>query len=81
MLQQQIKVDKRIDTRGISCPGPLMELIRVMKRFPPGTVFEVLSSDKISTKDIPDWSTKCGHEYFYTQKRADCWSIYIRKNR
>jgi len=78
-LQQQIKVDKMIDTRGIYCPGPLMELIRVMRRFAPGTVFEILSSDKISTKDIPDWTVKCGHEYLGVEKRRDYWRIFVKK--
>ncbi|NOY53591.1 MAG: sulfurtransferase TusA family protein [Deltaproteobacteria bacterium] len=78
---QQVKVDKVIDARGIYCPGPLVELIRVMRLSSPGTIFEVLSSDRISTKDIPDWVNRCGHEYIGIREKADSWSLYIRKNK
>ncbi len=77
--QKQIKADRRIDARGIYCPGPLMELIRTMKAFPRGTVFEILTSNQISTDDIPNWSAKCGHQCLGVEKRSDYWMIYVRK--
>ena len=34
-----------VDARGSWCPGPLMELVRVIKDEPVGTEFDLLSSD------------------------------------
>lgn len=51
-----------VDARGSWCPGPLMELVRVIKEEPVGTEFELLSSDEGSRKDVPMWLEKAGHE-------------------
>ena len=53
---------KVIDARGTFCPGPLMELIAGIKLVEVGDEIEVLSSDKGSASDIPEWINKVGHE-------------------
>ena len=53
---------KVIDARGSFCPGPLMELIAGIKLIEVGDELEVLSSDKGSSSDIPEWVNKVGHE-------------------
>jgi TusA-related sulfurtransferase len=58
----EVKPTKVIDARGSFCPGPLMELIKSIKKGQPGDVFEVLSSDEGSKKDIPAWAEKAQHE-------------------
>ncbi len=50
-----------VDARGSWCPGPLMELVRVIREEPVGTEFELLSSDEGSRKDVPMWLEKAGH--------------------
>lgn len=51
-----------VDARGSWCPGPLMELVRVIKEEPVGTEFELLSSDEGSRNDVPLWLAKAGHQ-------------------
>ncbi|HEU5366842.1 MAG TPA: sulfurtransferase TusA family protein [Ktedonobacterales bacterium] len=58
-----VKIDREVDARGSFCPGPLMELIRLVRAEPVGSVLAVLSSDPGSAKDIPAWVQKAGHEY------------------
>jgi tRNA 2-thiouridine synthesizing protein A len=50
-----------VDARGSFCPGPLMELIRVIRESSPGQVITVYSSDAGSRTDIPKWVAKAGH--------------------
>ena len=50
-----------VDARGSFCPGPLMELIRVIRESDPGQVIAVYSSDSGSKTDIPRWVEKAGH--------------------
>lgn len=50
-----------IDARGSYCPGPLMELIRVIRESAVGDVITVRSSDHGSRVDIPKWVEKAGH--------------------
>jgi tRNA 2-thiouridine synthesizing protein A len=80
-MLQQVKVDRIVDARGVYCPGPLMELIRLMRMTAVGTTFEVLSSDEISTQDIPEWTMKSGHEYIGVEKKRDHWSVFVKKTR
>ena len=46
---------KTIDARGSFCPGPLMELIAAMKMVEIGDEIEILSTDKGSANEIPEW--------------------------
>jgi tRNA 2-thiouridine synthesizing protein A len=50
-----------VDARGSYCPGPLMELIRVIRESAPGQVIALYSSDTGSRIDIPLWVAKAGH--------------------
>lgn len=69
----------KIDARGAFCPGPLMELIASIKLAEIGDEIEVLSSDKGSANDIPDWSRKSGNELVSVEENEGFWSIVVRK--
>ena len=70
---------KVIDARGSFCPGPLMELIAAMKMAQVGDELEVLSTDKGSAHDIPEWIRKVGHELIGTREEAGVWHVVVRK--
>ena len=69
----------KIDARGAFCPGPLMELIAALKLVQVGDEIEVLSSDKGSAKDIPEWVNKVHHEMVGITQEDGYWSIVVRK--
>ena len=68
-----------IDARGSFCPGPLMELIAAVKMAEIGEEIEVLSSDKGSANDIPEWIRKVKHEHIGTEEKEGVWHILVRK--
>ncbi len=70
-----------IDARGSFCPGPLMELIAQLKSAEVGDEFEVLSSDKGSANDIPEWVEKAGHELVESREDKGVWHITVKKKR
>jgi TusA-related sulfurtransferase len=69
----------RIDARGAFCPGPLMELIAGLKLVDIGDEIEVLSTDKGSATDIPEWVKKVRHEMVSTSEENGVWSLVVRK--
>ena len=73
--------NKIVDGRGSFCPGPLMELIAALKSSQVGDVLEVLSTDKGSVNDIPEWINKVGHEYISTTEKEGEWHILMRKKK
>jgi tRNA 2-thiouridine synthesizing protein A len=74
-----VKIDREVDARGSFCPGPLMELIRLVRAEPVGTVIAVLSSDPGSAKDIPAWVQKAGHEYLGAYQAQGFTRFVLRK--
>ncbi len=72
---------KLIDARGSFCPGPLMELIAAMKMVEVGDEIEILSSDKGSASEIPQWIDKVGHEHIGTHEEAGVWHVNVRRKK
>jgi len=70
-----------IDARGSFCPGPLMELIASLKYGTVGDEFELLSTDKGSASDVPEWLHKVGHELLESREEAGVWHIILRKTK
>jgi TusA-related sulfurtransferase len=62
-----ITITRESDARGSFCPGPLMELIRIVRDAKVGDVLAVISSDEGSRKDIPAWIAKAKHELLGTE--------------
>jgi TusA-related sulfurtransferase len=76
---KQMKVDKTVDARGTSCPGPLLAAKKAIGEIEPGQVMEILSSDEGTKRDIPKWCTKKGYEYLGTVEESGYFSIYMKK--
>ncbi|MGD8938977.1 MAG: sulfurtransferase TusA family protein [Gammaproteobacteria bacterium] len=72
---------KVIDASGSFCPGPLMELIAGIKLIEIGDELEVLSTDKGSANDIPEWVNKVGHEMVSSNEENGVWHIVVRKTK
>ncbi|HXZ93087.1 MAG TPA: sulfurtransferase TusA family protein [Burkholderiales bacterium] len=70
---------KLVDARGSFCPGPLMELIAAMKAASIGDELEVLSTDKGSANEIPEWIRKVKHEHLETKEENGVWHVIVRK--
>jgi len=69
------------DAKGAFCPGPLMELIAALKLVEIGDEVEVLSTDKGTVKDTPEWVAKVGHEMVETVEHDGYWSVVVRKTK
>lgn len=74
-----IQVDKSVDARGTSCPGPLLAAKKAIGEIENGQVMEVLSADEGTRRDIPKWCTKKGYEYLGTIEEAGYYKIFLRK--
>ncbi len=76
---ENLTIAKESDARGSFCPGPLMELIRMIKAGTVGEVYAILSSDEGSKKDIPAWINKAGHEYLGSEPAEGATRFLVRK--
>ena len=76
-MSEQIESDMTVDSRGATCPGPLMDLIGKVKEADPGTVIELQTSDDSSQSDVPDWLDEAGHDLLDVVEHDDYWSVYV----
>lgn len=74
-----ISITRESDARGSFCPGPLMELIRIVRDAQIGDVLAVISSDEGSKKDIPLWLAKAKHELIGTEPVEGATRFICRK--
>lgn len=76
---QSITITKESDARGSFCPGPLMELIRIVRKAQVGDVLAVISSDEGSKKDIPAWLEKAKQEFLGMEEIEGATRFVCRK--
>ena len=74
-----VTIIKESDARGSFCPGPLMELIRIVRAAKVGDVLAVISGDEGSKKDIPAWIAKAKHEMLGTEPVESATRFICRK--
>ena len=77
----EIKPDRVVDARGSFCPGPLMELIKAIRKAEVGEVIAVYSTDSGSKRDIPKWVEKAGHELIGVFEREGYTEYIVRKTK
>ena len=75
------QITRTVDARGSYCPGPLMELIRVIRESQVGDVIAVWSTDRGSKTDIPLWVAKAGHRLVGVTAQDGYDEIVVEKRR
>jgi len=56
-----------------------MELIAAMKMAVVGEEIEILSTDKGSASEIPEWIHKVKHEHVSTEEKDGVWHVLVKK--
>jgi TusA-related sulfurtransferase len=82
MTQEELatlSVDKSVDARGTSCPGPLLAAKKAIGEIEKGQLMEVLSADEGTRRDIPKWCKKKGFEYLGTLEESGYFKIFLKK--
>lgn len=69
----------RLDTSGALCPMPILEIAKAMRRLPPGTVVELISTDRGLEADLPAWCEATGHPLLRMERRGASYVGWVRK--
>ena len=54
-------IKETLDTKGLSCPMPMMKLAKAMKGLKSGEALEMLGTDPGTKSDLPKWCEKTGN--------------------
>jgi tRNA 2-thiouridine synthesizing protein A len=71
--------DVILDTKGLSCPLPILKARKALRDLPPGGTLEVLSNDPVSLDDFPVFCRQAGHELLETRQVDNIFCFVIKK--
>jgi len=71
--------DLKVDVKGETCPVPLVEMRKAMKKASPGEIVEVIGTHPASKKEIPMAVEALGLELVDVEEKDGVWHIRIRK--
>lgn len=74
-----LDADIRIDCRGETCPVPLVEVRKALRKAQPGDVLEVIGTHPSSKEEIPMAVKALGLELLQVEGTEDNWKICIRR--
>ena len=74
-----IKADKTLDAKGLSCPMPLLKAKKEIDLLESGQVLEIIGTDEGSKVDLPGWCERVGHTYLGVKVEASFFKFYIKK--
>lgn len=69
----------RVDCRGQTCPVPLVEVRKALKKAKPGEVIEVLGTHPASKKEIPMAAQALKVELLSVEGTDTDWRILLRR--
>ena len=71
--------DMKIDVTGETCPVPLVEMRKALRKASPGEIVEVVGTHPASKKEIPMAVEALGLELVDVEEKDGVWKIKIRK--
>jgi TusA-related sulfurtransferase len=69
----------KVDCTGETCPVPLVETRKALRKAKEGDIVEVIGTHPASKKEIPMAVKSLGLELIAVQEEGDVWKIKIRK--
>jgi TusA-related sulfurtransferase len=69
----------KVDCRGETCPVPLVEVRKALRKASPGDVVEVVGTHPASKKEIPMAVDALGLELISVEGADNEWTIRIRR--
>ena len=69
----------KVDCTGETCPVPLVETRKALRKAEPGDIVEVVGTHPASKKEIPMAVKALGLELVDVEEKGEVWTIRIRR--
>ena len=79
-MNDEIKVDKVLDLKGLPCPMPVVKVSKGIKEVDIGQIIEAVTSDPGSLADFPAWAKTSGNEIIKTDQADGLITFYIKRS-
>jgi tRNA 2-thiouridine synthesizing protein A len=77
---QKVKIARRVDCLGCSCPRPQLMTKKAMAEMGSGEVVEVMLDNPSSVEALPPMCDELNATHLETIKDPSDWRVYIRKD-
>ncbi|HET97783.1 MAG TPA: sulfurtransferase TusA family protein [Desulfurivibrio alkaliphilus] len=74
-----ITPDLTLDTKGLSCPMPLLKTKKAVNQISSGQILEILGTDPGSKNDMSGWCEREGHEFLGIKDDDGFFRVYLKK--
>lgn len=74
-----MNVKQTLDTKGLSCPMPIVKTKKAMDTLESGDILEVQATDKGAVNDLSAWSKSSGHELLEHREEDGVFKFWIQK--
>lgn len=78
-MNEEIKVDKSMDLKGLPCPMPVVKVSKGIKEVEVGQIIEAVTTDPGSLADFPAWAKTSGNEILKTDQGDGAITFYIKR--
>lgn len=75
-----IKVDKILDAKGLSCPLPIVKTKKAVEALLKNQVLQVETTDPGSKNDMVSWAKRTGNEILKVEEASGAFTFFIKKN-
>ncbi len=75
----EIKADKLLDARGLSCPMPMLKLKKEIEKLQSGQILEMWGTDPGTKNELKSWCEKTGNELLEITEESGYTRFLIRK--
>lgn len=71
--------EQQLDTRGLTCPLPLLKAKQALNRMQPGELLRVLATDPGSVRDFEVFARQTGHALLLSEQADGEFTYVLRK--
>lgn len=78
-MTRDFEVNIELDTKGLTCPEPVMLLHKAIRELSAGDVVKVIATDPSTSRDVPKFCHFLGHELLHQEIEEGVYVYCIRK--
>ena len=71
--------DQELDTRGLSCPLPILKTKKSLNELASGQVLKIVATDPGSVKDMQAFSKQTGHALLSSEEQNKEFIFFMKK--
>jgi tRNA 2-thiouridine synthesizing protein A len=74
-----VDFDQELDTRGLSCPLPILKTKKSLNELASGQVLKIVATDPGSVKDMQAFAKQTGHALLSSEEQNKTFVFFMKK--